>query len=102
VAAQHAGLAVPQPGKPPAIQPLPPAPDLSRGLCQPPAPLWWTSGARAEREAAARICQSCPVLVPCGQWALSLPDADPGVYAGMTQAGRRRRRAAYQAAGQAG
>jgi hypothetical protein len=37
------------------------------------------------------------MLAECAQWALSLPDSEPGVYAGMTRAqglGRKRELAA--------
>jgi hypothetical protein len=76
------------------IRELPRPPDWSQGLCTTvPSRMraWWTSEIRTEREAAALMCQGCPVLAECGQWSLSLPLDDGTVYAGMSAAERRRR-----------
>ena len=86
---------------PPAIPQLPPAPDFSKGLCTttPPAQrAWWTSEIRDEREAAARMCQGCPVRPDCTQWSLALPLSDPAIYGGMSQRERTRRRREWLAA----
>lgn len=74
---------------------LPPQPRelCERGLCVThPHPEWWVSGRPAECEAAAAVCGYCPVLASCRRWALSLPDSDRAVYAGMTPRERRQAR----------
>lgn len=82
----------------PYIPALPPQPvALARGrcvTCPPHLRHLWTSDSRAEREAAQRMCQACPALDGCRQWALALPGYyDSAVYGGMTgterQAARR-------------
>jgi hypothetical protein len=86
---------------PPQIRPLPPAPDLSAGTCAhvPPAQArWWTSSDPFLREAAANLCMTCPVLLPCSRYALALPVTDNAVWAGMSQAERLRRKRAERAA----
>jgi hypothetical protein len=82
--------------RPPPVIELPPAPDWSKGLCtqvKPSMRSWWTSSDRDEREAAARMCQCCPVLAGCEQWSLALPWSDrDAVYGGMSPAERQRRK----------
>jgi hypothetical protein len=84
----------------PQIPAFPPAPDWRLGLCTTVPPRmrsWWTSSDRDEREAAARMCQGCPVQPECAGWSLALPVTDPAVYGGMSQAERlRRKRAALR------
>ncbi len=60
-------------------------PDLSAGSCRSHAqPDLWTSGDRVGRNAAARICRTCPVLEACREWAVtSLPRSDEGVWGGL-------------------
>jgi Transcription factor WhiB len=83
---------------PPQHWELPKPPDFSRGACTTAKPHmrgWWTSSGREEREAAATLCRSCPVLAECESWSLALPlGDDAAVYAGMTPAQRRRKRQA--------
>lgn len=87
------------PGHPaPRIPALPAPPDWSRGLCTTvPARqrTWWSSEIRSEREAAALMCQGCPVLADCTQWSLSLPLSDPAIYGGLSHAERRKARRAW-------
>ena len=81
----------------PRIPDLPPAPDFARGLCttSPPAQrMWWTSADRTDREAAQRMCATCPVRTPCEAWALAAGERVLGsaIYAGMSGNQRRIRR----------
>jgi hypothetical protein len=72
-------------------------PDFSRGRCVTAPPQqrgWWTSSLPAEREAAARTCLACPVLDACREYALTLPESDPAVYAGMSAHERHQRKRA--------
>jgi hypothetical protein len=56
---------------------------------------YWTSESPAEREAAKHACKTrCPVEPECAVWSLALPLNDSAVYAGLSQAERRRRRKA--------
>lgn len=80
---------------PPAIQPLPRPPDWSRGTCAhvpPSQQSWWTSTDPILREAAAHICETCPILLPCAEFSLALPVTDNAIWAGMSQAERLRRK----------
>jgi hypothetical protein len=78
----------------PAIPALPPMPiELARGRCTSwPDPGLWTSARPADRSAAIRICESCPVLPACQSWAIRLPVADTSVYAAMSSSERTRRK----------
>ncbi len=80
---------------------LPRQPDLSQGTCSHhPHPDWWTSRSAPEREAAVRVCRSCPLREPCAAWSLNLPVTDTTIYGGMTANERilaRRERAAAAA-----
>jgi Transcription factor WhiB len=81
----------PQP-KPPRIIELPNAPSWEKGLCtHVPASqaIWWTSDNAALRSGAAEICRACPIITPCLEWSVNLPDADDTVYAGLGREGRR-------------
>ena len=83
------------PNRWPPVTGLPKPPDFSKGLCTTVKPAqrgWWTSENRDEREAAAHMCQGCPVREPCTAWSLALPASDPSVYAGLSQAERVKRR----------
>jgi len=69
--------------------------DFSRGLCttvKPAQRRYWTSSDPGEREAAAHMCAGCPVRQPCADWSLALPASDPGIYGGLSQSERVRRR----------
>lgn len=80
---------------PPPIPDLPPF-DFSKGECTrvPPSQAgWWTSDNVFLREAAAEICQVCPLLVDCAEWSLSLPARDTAIYGGLGAADRRMIRA---------
>ena len=69
------------------VPPLP-AVLLTDGACIGRPPEWWTdysSNHRATRT-AKQVCQQCPVIAECLQWARS---ANPrGVWAGRWRAGR--------------
>lgn len=61
-------------GWPPILK-RPQMPDLRAGSCLPgrsalPPAAWGEYAGPAQREAAVRICQSCPVLTTCREWAL--------------------------------
>jgi hypothetical protein len=89
--------------RPPDSPPIPPQPAALRlGLCtRHPAPRLWTSPASpAEREAAQRICGSCPALEPCRAWSLSLRTLDDldVILGGLTADDRARIRRARQRA----
>ena len=87
--------------KPPQIPDLPAPPDWSEGRCaHVPASQagWWTSSDPVLREAAAHICETCPILAECAAWSLALPVTDPAVYGAMTQAERLRRKHEARAA----
>jgi Transcription factor WhiB len=49
----------------------------------------WTSDNRRQRANAARACQSCPLLTPCGQYADAIK-ARHGVWAGIDRTPRPR------------
>ena len=67
--------------------PLPRQPDLARGRCAT-APEHlkhlWTSATTADREAARQLCLTCPVLLQCREYALSLPVTDTATYAALS------------------
>jgi hypothetical protein len=88
--------------KPPAIPSLPRPPDWSEGVCArvPRSQQgWWTSSDPVLREAAAELCATCPILIPCAEFSLSLPVTDSSVWAGQSQVERlRRKHAARQQA----
>lgn len=64
-----------------------------RTRCAEPADhAWWTSDLDAERAAAARLCQGCPVLQLCG--AAAEEDAEIFVYAGVDHGTKPRRKKA--------
>lgn len=50
-----------------------PMPDLAAGLCASGRydPDLWTPGTPAQRAEAIRICQRCPVMQPCRDWAVA-------------------------------
>ena len=48
---------------------------------------------RHDRRLAASICQSCPLLEDCRERVMSSPHVEKGVWAGMTEDGRKRARA---------
>ena len=84
----------------PRVIELPPQPEFSRATCAvspPPMRAWWTSGDRTQREAAAALCATCPVLSECARWSLSLPPDDDTIYAGMGADERRSARLASRA-----
>jgi hypothetical protein len=89
-----------EPPERPRLPPMPPAPDWSRAFCQrAPSHMrpYWTSTIPAEREAASHACRTrCPVQAECELWSLALPLNDSAVYAGLSQAERRRRRLAIR------
>jgi hypothetical protein len=96
--AQHATNHA-RPRTPPRQDPrppsFPPAPPWEQGLCSTVPSYqrtWWTSSDRDEREAAARMCQGCPILEPCRAWSMCLPYSDSSIYAGMSAAERSRRK----------
>jgi hypothetical protein len=62
----------------------PPRPDLSDGFCAKMGTSWWSSPSREHRELALHLCELCPVLETCRDWALKLPDAGTAIYGGMT------------------
>jgi Transcription factor WhiB len=73
----------------PPIRAMPPMPGvLADGLCaRHPQPDIWCSRQPADRQAAVRVCQQCPVREPCLQWALVLPPTSAGaVYGGLLPA----------------
>ncbi len=77
--------------RPPKITELPPF-DFRKGACThvPAAQArWWTSDNAAFREAAAYLCQTCPILHLCLDWSLNLPRDDNTVYAGLGAQDRR-------------
>jgi hypothetical protein len=52
-------------------------PDLSAGNCAPgnselSPEAWSGDAAPSEREAARQLCESCPVLATCREWAIAL------------------------------
>lgn len=54
--------------------PLMPYELADRGLCAShPEPELWSSRYIADRQLAVSVCESCPVLALCGEWAQSLP-----------------------------
>ena len=91
------------PGQPPGdqrreprIPDLPRPPDWSRGVCaHVPASqqTWWTSSDPVLREAAAHLCEGCPVLELCAEWSLALPVHDIAVWGAMSRQERLRRKA---------
>ena len=86
---------------PPAIPVLPPAPDFTRACARRSTPAAAPGGLReirSEREAAARMCQGCPVLPDCTQWSLALPLSDPAIYGGHVPQRAHQRRRAWLAA----
>jgi hypothetical protein len=90
----------PSPWKPAAapgritVAELPKPPDWSRASCVAhPDPDLWTSTDPGERQEAARICRSCPVIAACLAWSLHLPAGDKAVYAGLGPPQRIGRRA---------
>lgn len=52
-------------------------------------PVGATPAAKAMERHAKTICWSCPVLEPCGRWALESREP-AGVWGGMTEAERRK------------
>ena len=79
----------------PQIPDFPEPPDFGKGLCtHVPASQarWWTSADPFLREAAARICEVCPILEPCAAWSLCLPVTDNAIWGAMSQAERLRRK----------
>lgn len=67
------------------------APDLPGALCvTSPDRDYWTSEDPNERAEAAKVCRHCPVLIPCRNWALSLPPGFVGVLGGILPGARRR------------
>jgi len=82
------------------IPDFPPPPDWSRGVCAhvPKSQQgWWTSRDPVLREAAANLCETCPILAPCAEFSLAMPVTDSAVWAGQTQAERLRRKRAAAA-----
>lgn len=51
---------------------------------------WFSSSSRDQRLAVQR-CKACPLLTPCREYALSLPQLY-GVWGGLTETGRRKAR----------
>jgi hypothetical protein len=48
-------------------------------------PDWWAPGAgQPERKAARHVCHTCPLLLACREWSLSLPTTDTTIYGGLT------------------
>jgi len=88
--------------RPPATPVLPPMPpQLRSGTCAShPQPALWQSPLAAEQEAARHLCCSCPALVQCRAWSLSLRTADDqtGVLGGLTPQQRALARRARQRA----
>jgi hypothetical protein len=79
----------------PRIPSLPRPPDWSEGVCaRVPASQqsWWTSSDPILREAAATLCTTCPILIPCAEFSLSLPVTDNAIWAGQSQVERLRRK----------
>ena len=63
----------------------------AHGLCSRTDPdLWFAPGALEHKE-AKRICRDCPVRMDCLQYAMETP-VDHGVWGGLTERERRRRR----------
>jgi hypothetical protein len=75
---------------------------LSSGLCgSHPHPEWWTAdpGQRKERAAAIEVCQRCPLMQRCRDWAVTaLPFADIATYGGLAYTERRKLAKAARAA----
>jgi WhiB family redox-sensing transcriptional regulator len=70
---------------------LPPVPRLEHAACRKAGvdPEWFFPGRGGRIELARAICQNCPDLEQCRRWALSLPDWQSGVIAGLSQHERR-------------
>jgi len=89
----------------PAIPPRPAA--LSNGTCvsHPTPQLWEATRNPSRRAQALELCQACPALQPCREWALSLSpllDRQIGILGGLLVADRDRlRKARRQQAAQA-
>lgn len=82
--------------RPPKVIELPNPPSWEKGTCTrvPPSQQgWWTSDDPFMREAAAFICETCPVIESCLEWSLALPSRDNTIYAGLGGADRRAIRA---------
>jgi DNA-binding transcriptional regulator YhcF (GntR family) len=62
----------------------PPRPDLSAGFCSKLRTGWWASDYSEHRELALHLCELCPLLDTCREWALKLPDQDRVIYGGLT------------------
>jgi DNA-binding transcriptional MocR family regulator len=89
----------------PATPQLPARPELDGALCATVAdPGLWTSPRQADRAAAIRVCERCPVLDACRAWSMSLPTTDSAIYAGMNASERiaARRELARQQLAEAG
>jgi hypothetical protein len=79
----------------PSRVPLQPRVLADSGLCaRHPDPGLWTSSRPLDRERATAICGWCPVLEVCREWALTLPQADGAIYAGLSAKQRRELRRA--------
>ncbi|MGW5682819.1 WhiB family transcriptional regulator [Nonomuraea sp. NPDC003754] len=60
-------------------------------------PLDWKTVPAAQTAEIRRICTSCPVRLPCLEWAVTTGEPD-GMWAATTPADRRRMRAAQRPA----
>ena len=63
----------------------------AHGLCSRTNPDLWFSPGALEHKEAKRICRACPVRMDCLQYAMETP-VDHGVWGGLTERERRRRR----------
>lgn len=69
-------------------------PTFTNAACKNHDPNIWFDG--DTKQQAISICQTCPELEPCRQYAISLPDDTIGIFAGLTPAKLKPLRKAHQ------